>query len=199
VSLPPAPPPTAEAETRAKLRVRGGTLGGGLSAFAGIVPSAILGAHVFGEIEWDAMRALAPALRVSGTFFGEHEFASTGGTATFSAIVPRMEICPLRLGSPSANVRPCAFASVAIVESSGRNTQRPGTEVHGVWMPGLSAIATVRVVGPLEIFGFAGAGVAMNRYEYAFRAHDPSMPATDVYTTALIEGYGGGGLALGFP
>jgi hypothetical protein len=206
--LPPPPPlpvprslgPETPPLVPIKLRLRGGSFGAGGSAVSGLLPRVVGGLYLFGQLDFEYRGWLAPAFRFSGTFPGEHEFDGSGGSALFSMVVPRLEICPIRMGSAQANIRPCVSGSLAIVESVGaKNTLRAGTDVRPVWIPGVSAVGSVRIVGPLGVFGSAGIGFPIPRYEYVFRAHDPSQPNLELYTTYWLMGFAGGGMGLEFP
>ena len=178
--------------------MHGGSVGGGGSSIFGLVPGPVVEAYAFGQLDFEG-RGWAPALRLSGTILENHDFVGSAGSAQFSMVVPRIEVCPLRLGSSQANVRPCVSGSVAIVSRQAWAPSRLARSRQLVWIPGVSALASVRIVGPLAAFGSAGLGLPLNRYEYAFRTHDPSRPSVELYSTQSIMGFAGGGLALEFP
>jgi len=202
---PPPPPPTKPApkalgsETPAiapvgTLHVQSGSFGGGGTSILGLVPGPVVEAYAFAQLDFEA-RGWAPALRLSGTILENHDFADSAGSAVFSMVVPRLEVCPLRWGSPKANVRPCVFGSVAIVKSTGS----AGAETQVVGIAGVSALGSVRIWGPLAAYGSAGIGLPHHRYEYAFRTHDPAQPSVELYSTKPLVGFLGGGVALEFP
>jgi hypothetical protein len=178
--------------------MHGGSVGGGGSSIFGLVPGPVVELYAFGQLEFEIQR-FVPALRLSGTVLQKHDFVGSAGSAQFSMVVPRIEICPLRLGSSQVNVRPCVSGSVAIVKSTGTGTEQAGADGQLVWIPGVSALASLRIGGPVAAFGSAGLGLPLNRYEYAFRTHDPSRPSVELYSTQSIMGFAGGGLALEFP
>jgi hypothetical protein len=181
------------------LRVRGASFGFGGGAIYGLLPDVVAGVYGFGQLDLDYRGLLAPSVRLSVTRPGDQDVGAAVGSARFNVVVPRIEICPLRFGSVHANIRPCVSGSVAIIESVGVNALAAGTEVRPVWIPGLSALVSVRIVGPLQAFGSASIGVPFPRYEYVFRAHDPSQPSSELFSTNPLVISGGGGLGLEFP
>jgi hypothetical protein len=210
--LPPTPPPPKPAalatpETappplvlRRETRLHG-DVGGAANGVVGLLPDAVIGPGVFGQIEWKAWRWITPALRVSGmTFPHSYEYGDPGGTATFAVnFLLRLEGCPLGARIAPATVRVCGFFSWAWVESTGRKTQFPRSEVNVMRTLGGSALFSLRMVGPLEGSLGLGVGAALDRYAYAFRSHDPSQPATVVNETPKVGGFAGLGLGLEFP
>jgi hypothetical protein len=163
------------------------------------LPDTIVGWYIAGQLDFEYRGVVSPAIRLSATFPGEHDVGDAGGSARFSMVVPRIELCPLRFGSTKANIRPCASGAVAIIESTGINALRAGSEVRPVWVLGLSALVSVRIVGPITAFGSGGIGAPIPRYEYVFRAHDASQSNIELFSTKSIAAFAGGGLTAEFP
>jgi hypothetical protein len=172
----------------------------GGAAFYGLLRDTIGGWYFSGQLDFEYKSWIAPAIRLSATVPpGERDFGDADGSARFSMLVPRLEVCPVRFGSIKANIRPCVSGAVAIIESTGVNALYAGTEVRPVWIPGISFLAQIRIVGPLAAFLSAGIGVPMPRYEYVFRAHDPAQPNLVLFSTKPEVAQGGAGLSLEFP
>jgi hypothetical protein len=208
---PPPPPPPPKPAPRVAgpempvlepiaLRVRGGNIGVGGSAIDGLLPRTIGGLYFSGELDLEYRDWLAPAIRLSATLpLRESDFGGADGSAKFSMVTTRLEVCPVRLGSPKANVRPCVSGAIAIIGSTGVNALYAGSEVRPVWIPGLSVVASWRFLGRLALFLNAGIGAPMPRYEYVFRAHDPTQPNVELFSTKPEVVHAGAGLALDLP
>ena len=156
------------------------------------------GMGLFGQVDWTAWRWVAPAVRVSGMMIvpRSSDVGDSNGAATFTAnFMLRFEACPFRFGGARANVRLCGFTSVAWIDSAGRKTELPQSEVRAMATLGGSALFSLHIVGPLEASLGGGLGGAVRRYEYAFRAHDPSQQASVLYETPKTGGFAA--LALG--
>jgi hypothetical protein len=208
---PPPPPPSPRAtprlvstETSAlepiTLRVQGGSFGGGYSAVYGLLPSTIGAWYFSGELDLEYRGLFQPAIRASATLLlGDREFGGADGSARFSLVLPRLEVCPLRFGSPNANVRPCVSGALGIIGSTGVNALYAGSEVRTVWIPGLSLLGSLRIVSRISAFLSAGLGAPIPRYEYVFRAHDPMQPNVELFSTKPEVVHAGGGLSLDLP
>jgi hypothetical protein len=210
---PPPPPPSPSPKPTPRLvsvemselepltlHVRGGSVGAGPSAVYGLLPDTIGAWYFSGELDLEYRGLFHPAIRTSATLlFKDREFGGTDGSAKFSLVLPRLEVCPLRFGSPTANVRPCVSGALAIIGSTGVNALYAGSEVRTVWIPGLSLLGSLRIVGRLSGFLSAGIGAPIPRYEYVFRAHDPMQPNVELFSTRPEVVHAGGGLALDLP
>jgi hypothetical protein len=138
-------------------------LAGGISAqvLFGVVPEAMLGGQVWLRGAWERESMWSPELTLGFAHQRRDGYVREDeGQADFELNAGSLALCPLRLGSSTLHVRPCAVGSAGRLKSSGHRTFFPGEydrpwvtlggEVQGVARLGVLELrASLGLVGPL--------------------------------------------------
>jgi hypothetical protein len=145
----------------------------------GIAPSLLLGAGLFGERAFASQGLLRPSVRLS-IFAAQSSSETQRGDLVFQLGNARVEGCPIALGVPTLQFRPCAGGDVGIASAAGSGPS--GMRDTNAWA---DLVAHARVtwtpLAALQVEVQIGAIVPLTRYEIAF-----SAPTEIVHRTASI-------------
>jgi hypothetical protein len=99
------------------------------------------------EVASERRGTLVPVLRLSFAWTRNAHVAATSGGAEFSWYVGRVEACPVRIGSESASLTPCATLDVGALRVIGQDAPTSTSRTRPWASAGLSARAAARLVG----------------------------------------------------
>ena len=170
-AAPPPPPANVENDRAPELdtgpstpsETEGLGLAGGVSAHVllGVAPEAMIGGQAWLGVSWERESIWSPGLTLSYAHHRRDGYVQEGeGEANFELNAVSLGLCPLRLGSATLHVRPCAVGSRGRLGVSGHRTFSAqdhdlrwvtlGGELQGVARAGLLELrASVGVTGPL--------------------------------------------------
>jgi hypothetical protein len=167
---PPSPAPSApEVDSKAVLAPAEIDVGVGLSAALsiGVAPQPLLGGALWISAGWVRESVWSPELVLSAQYQRMDGLARVSGQADFALSVASLSLCPVRLGTATIVVRPCASGALGRLEGEGhatfdaRSSQRPWRAVGGT----LEGLARVGVV---EFRAVLGAAAPLSRDSFGF-------------------------------
>jgi hypothetical protein len=172
----PAPPPPAsppsrapEVDSKAVSAPAEIDVGVGLSAALsiGVAPQPLFGGAVWLSAAWARESVWSPEVVLSGQYQRLNDLARVSGQADFALSAVSLSLCPVRLGTASLVVRPCASGTLGRLEGEGhatfdaRSSARPWRAVGGT----LEGLARVGVV---EFRAVLGAAAPLSRDWFGF-------------------------------
>jgi len=150
--------------------------------------------HVTGEAGAEVatrIGALSPSLRLSG-FVGESSLGGGSESASLWFAGGRLEVCPLRFGSPNVVLRPCAGAEFGRVHAQGQTSISPRTAVE-FWASGETTLR-LQWLATKSLFAELGGGpeffIVRTRYYF--------QPDRTLYVAPWLTARGAFGLGLRF-
>jgi hypothetical protein len=156
---------------------------------AALAPEPLLSTTVGIELEREVTPIVAPSVLFSIDETSGH-LVAVAGTAELWMVSGRIDLCPLRLGSSSIALRPCAEAELGAVHAAGQIPVNP----HAVTEPwaALGAVLRARWFVARHFFVEAefAAELPLVRTRYFFE------PDETLYVTPPATGRGGFGLGL---
>jgi len=129
---PPAPPAAASAPpaaVAAPAPAEDGShfllaLGAAARLLGGAAPEPMLGGELWLRLGWERASVWSPELGVSFSHQRLSDSVQLGSQADFALSAAGMDLCPLRLGTPLLNVRPCAAMGLGQMRVEGHDTFR---------------------------------------------------------------------------
>jgi hypothetical protein len=114
------------------------------------------------------------------------------GKANFAYTLPTLDACPVRLGPRAFGIRPCAFASLGVLEVWGSDAPQKETHSRLYGAAGVALWLGWRVSEAFEIVADGRAGLPFRHDDYAF----DNVVFYQTHTPAFSAGVG---VAGGFP
>jgi hypothetical protein len=146
---------------------------GGLEAelLGGAAPEPMLGAKLWLRAGWERASVWAPELGLSFSHERLSDSAQLGSQADFALSAAGLDLCPLRLGSPTLNLRPCAAVGLGQFRVAGHDT----FSAHSETRPWLSLGGEAQAVALLHSVAFRvvlGVSHPLVRDSYRFGPSD---------------------------
>jgi len=186
-----SPPDRVEEAPQPRPRWRAG-LGASFVTLAGIAPDTLTGGGGFVEIERESRRWLAPSVRLLG--FAAENGAFSSPVASFLMGGGRMDLCPVRVGSPDLSLRACVTADLGAVRAEGLQVPAGGHGIPSVeaWFDAGALLRSRWVPGRGRLFVEAEGGmfVPVNRSTWNY-----TNPPSTVWTPWVVGSVGS--LAMG--
>jgi len=175
---PPAPPaPIAEPPAQREPEIDAGSraapapieLGAGLSAsmLIGVAPNPLWGGALWVSVGWAREGVWSPELVASGQYQRLDSFTRPGGQADFVLSSASLALCPLRFGSASLSVRPCASGTLGRLEVDGHSTFDARSSVRP-WSTVGGSLEGVARAGVVEFRAVLGATAPLSRDWFSF-------------------------------
>jgi hypothetical protein len=191
--VPRQPPAATKPENPRPRRSLGLGAGARVNAHGAVMPELALGLAAHIEVVSRRRGPLSPSLRV-GAVFSRHggfetELANgANATAEFEWLTARVELCPVRLGSPAkVSLRPCAYFDAGRLKASGSDVS-PERQKSVFWTAmGAELALEARLLGALSAAAEVGILLPFRRDRFFFV---PERTAHEVSAAGLSAGLG---------
>jgi hypothetical protein len=188
----PAParaPPRLQPEDAARLRF---SFGLGAAVLARVAPELAPGGSLEGALELNPGRVVSPFFRLSVAHAQRRDVDGGVGLANFAFTLPTLDVCPVRIGTRTFAVRPCAYGSVGVLKVWGEDAFQRETHSRVFASAGGALWLGFRLSEAIEIIADARAVVPLRRNAFAF--DDVVFWRTPTLGFSSVVG-----LAVGFP
>lgn len=146
------------------LDVAAGVLG---SLSIGVAPEPLFGGALWIAVGWAREGMWAPELLVSAAHQRAEGVARASGQADFALSVASLSLCPLRWGSATFFLRPCAAGGIGRLAADGHDTF-DARSVSRSWRALGGTLDAVAKVGIVEFRAVFAATVPLSRDSFSF-------------------------------
>jgi hypothetical protein len=168
------------------------SVGGAALLLVNQAPEVAPGGALSVALELRPGHVVSPFLRLSLVHAQRRNVPEALGYANFAFTLPTLDVCPLRIGPRAFGVRPCASASLGLLQVWGAAAAAGESHARLSGFAGASLWAGLRVSEVLEIVADGRAGAALWRDRYGFD-NEPFFRTPSLGISAGL------GVAGGFP
>lgn len=142
--------------------------GAALRALLGPAPELMPGLALAIGASWDRAGLWSPALRLAAAHYWVHGVAETDGDADFEIDSGILDACPVRVGSDSLALRPCANLELGRLFAAGKHTFAPQSHSRPFAVLGGSLWFETLLLTRLEASLALSAGKTLVMDDFAF-------------------------------